>query len=234
VVDALLPLDGATEAEVPVLEAARRQGVAGFQHAIRSELQALAQASLSEFQTQEEAQRTARAAQLVVETQADARGNVLRENVYRLVPDMAIFRDTEEEAESLLPIAQRVMAGYGVTTAAQLNALNESQFREVVAAVARRMRIEGAALAQFYVSRGMQPRVKQGDPSTALGAGRVVSVEPSGEPLQAGGGFKEPPGVVRTAGVAPGVTDPALAEYDRNEAPLWRERRTERRAVGTP
>jgi hypothetical protein len=237
--NAMLPLEGATEAELPALMEARTKAAAALDAGLGKWIEGRAKAIQSDFEQRQAEETRETQAQNVVLARANLIGNALRDNVYRLAPELAPFRDTVEEEELLLPTSQNVMRQFLIQRAraqgrqaqsltAEIAGLDDKAFRQLTALVTKTVRAYGAPIVEGFKASGRAFR-----PLAAPNAegGRVVSTTVAGPGANPGTGFKETPGAPRVAGVGPKPTDPALAEYDKFEAPLYRERDLKRRGL---
>jgi len=238
--NAMLPLEGATQGELSALMEARTKAAAALDAGLGRWIDARAKVIQTDFEQRQAEETRETQAQNVVLARANLIGNALRDNVYRLAPELAPFRDTVEEEELLLPTSQNVMRQFLIQRAraqgrqaqsltAEIAGLDDKAFRQLTALVTKTVRAYGAPIVEGFKASGRAFR-----PLAAPSAegGRVVATTVAGPGANPGTGFKETPGITRVApGVGPKATDPALAEYDKNEAPLIRERDMSRRAV---
>ena len=225
--DMHFPVEGYRGAERAAAMQQREQAAAALKGGVRSLFQQMAGEARAALGARAQAMQQQQQWQAAVAGRAYSVGAKLRENVFRLVPELEVYQDTQEEVELLMPLARSVMFEHGIAHDGMLGELarHPDAFRTLTVTIADRLRRHLGEAAKAMTAEG-----KRGTPLGApLGAppgaepGRVER-RPAGRPAPAGVGFKEAPTQIASPTWTPRRRrDPALAEYDQAAA-IHRER----------
>ncbi len=221
--DLHFPVEGYRGAERAAAVRQREQAAAALKGGVRSLFQQMAEQARAGLAARAQAMQQQQQWQAAVAGRAYSVGAKLRENVFRLVPELEVYQDTHEELELLMPLARSVMFEHGITDDGMLGELarHPDVFRTLTVRVADRLRRHLGGAAKAMAAEGRRGTPLEAPPGAEPGR---VERRPTGRPAPADVGFKEAPTQIASPTWTPRrQRDPALAEYDRAAA-IHRER----------